>query len=77
MFWLQICHQASRAIVFGNSDSTVGFTAFLNDNADAISMGRRSRSVNARNFGQIEALMEYRQPIMDIIAEMTGLPVSG
>jgi hypothetical protein len=68
--------QINRA-VFGNSDSTVGFTAFLNDNADAISMGWRSRSVNASNFTQIEAPIQYRQPIMDIIAQMTGLPVSG
>ncbi len=40
-------------------------------------MGWRSRSVNTRNFGEIEAPMEYRQPIMDIISALTGLPVSG
>lgn len=63
--------------VFGGSDSTVGFTAFLNDEGDGFSMGWRSRSVNTRNFGEIEAPMEYRQPIMDIISALTGLPVSG
>jgi hypothetical protein len=68
--------QINRA-VFGNSRSTVGFTAFINDSGDAISMGWRSRSVNAWNFGQIEVPMQYRQPIMDIIAQMTGLPRSG
>ncbi len=66
--------QINRA-VFGGSDNTVGFTAFRND--DGISIGWRSRSVNVRNFNQIEAPMEYRQSIMDIIAQMTGLPVSG
>jgi RHS repeat-associated protein len=70
-------HGQINSAVFGGSDSTVGFTAFLNDEGDAISMGWRSRSVNVGNFGQIEAPMEYRQPIMDIIGEMTGLPVSG
>jgi hypothetical protein len=68
--------QINRA-VFGNSDSTVGFTAFLSDNGDAISMGWRSRSVNMANYGQIEAPMQYRQTIMDIMGRMTGLPVSG
>lgn len=70
-------HGQINSAVFGGSDSTAGFTALLNDEGDTISMGWRSRSVNVRNFGQIEGPMEYRQPIMDIIAEMTGLPVSG
>jgi hypothetical protein len=68
-------HGQINNAVFGGSDSTVGFTAFLDE--DGISMGWRSRSVNVANFGQIEAPMEYRQPIMDILAELTGLPVSG
>jgi RHS repeat-associated protein len=70
-------HGTINRAVFGNSNSTVGFTAFLDENGDGISMGWRSRSVNGANFGQIEAPTEYRQSIMDIIAAITGRPVSG
>jgi hypothetical protein len=60
--------QINRAI-FGDSRSTIGFTAFINDNADSTTVGWRSRSVNARNFTQIEAPMQYQQPIIDIISQ--------
>jgi hypothetical protein len=70
-------HGQINSAAFAGSNSTVGFTAFLSDNGDAISMGWRSRSVNMRNYGQIEAPTQYRQAIKDIISEVTGLPVSG
>jgi hypothetical protein len=66
-------HGVINNAVFGGSNSTVGFTAFVEDGS--LSVGWRSGSVNFANFGQIEAPMEYRQAIMDVLGNLTGLPV--
>lgn len=61
--------------VFDASGESVGFVAIRRE--DFLEMRWNSISVNHVNFGNRAAPMEFRQPIMDTIGRMTGLPVVG
>ncbi|MFW6721073.1 RHS repeat-associated core domain-containing protein [Streptomyces sp. MAR4 CNY-716] len=61
--------------VFDASGDSVGFVAIRRE--DFVEMRWNSYSVNYVNFGDRAAPMEFRQPIMDTIGRMTGLPVVG
>ncbi|WP_207944890.1 polymorphic toxin-type HINT domain-containing protein [Actinomadura rubrisoli] len=68
-------HGVTNRESFGGSSDTVGFVAIVRENG--LEVRWNSVSVNVRNFGDREAPLEHRDPILNTLRDITGLDVWG
>ncbi len=68
-------HRVINVESFGRADDTVAFTAIIRE--DGLEVTWFSRGVNGWNFGEEEAPIRFRQPILDLLQRITGLRARG
>ena len=69
-------HYGLNAAAFGDSRSTVAFTAIVQDDG-SLELNWLSRGVNGRNFGDFVAPASQQQAIINAVAKATGRTVTG
>jgi hypothetical protein len=69
-------HATLNAAAFGTSNTTVAFTAIVQDDG-SLALEWFSRGVNGRNFGDFLAPASVRPEIIRAIARATGRTVTG